>query len=113
MGGSCKLTSEERVSIVETYLAGEIGYAAAYETAEIGGTTLRRWVNQYKMEGPTGLLPRRQKQHYTKAIKQAAVTDYLDGQGSLKDICNKYGIRHSRQLENWIKMYNSHEEFRV
>ncbi|WP_416810569.1 helix-turn-helix domain-containing protein [Coprococcus comes] len=35
------------------------------------------------------------------------MNDYLNGEGSLQDICTKYGIRSHRQLFDWIKVYNS------
>jgi len=108
-----KLSAEERVRIIESYMAGEIGFTAAYETAGVVETTLRRWINQYKMEGPTGLLPRKKAQYYTKEIKQTAVIEYLAGKGSLQEMCNKYGIRKTSILAKWLKVYNSHGEFRV
>ena len=35
-----------------------------------------------------------------------AVNDYLSGKGSLGYICQKYNIRSSKQLCDWIKVYN-------
>ena len=43
----------------------------------------------------------------TKALKISAVNDYLNGAGSLDDICLKYGIRSHTQLLKWIQVYNS------
>jgi len=34
----------------------------------------------------------------------------LNGEGSLLDICQKYRIRDTRQLRDWIKVYNAHGE---
>ena len=39
--------------------------------------------------------------------------DYLCGQGSQQEICQRYGIRSKSKLQNWIKKYNSHEELKV
>ena len=44
---------------------------------------------------------------YSKTLKISAVNDYLNGAGSLDDICSKYGIRSHTQLLKWIKVYNS------
>jgi transposase-like protein len=108
-----KITSEEKVKIVESYLSGKIGYTSAYETAGVCESSFRRWINRYKTEGPAEFLSTKPNKHYAKEIKQSAVVDYLDGKGSLQDICNKYRIRHIQILANWIKAYNSHEEFRI
>mgnify|MGYP000078558503 FL=1 len=43
---------------------------------------------------------------------QQAVLDYLDGRGSLDDICKKYGICPRLKLQLWIKKYNNHEELK-
>jgi transposase-like protein len=49
---------------------------------------------------------------YSPDRKRAAVEEYLAGKGSLLDICRKYKIRAARQLRNWIKVYNRHEDFK-
>lgn len=48
-----------------------------------------------------------EKQILFKRFKISAINDYLNGEGSLQDICTKYGIRSHRQLSDWIKVYNS------
>lgn len=50
---------------------------------------------------------------YSKELKLQAVQDYLGGQGSLNDICKKYGIRAISKLGKWIKQYNGHEELKA
>ena len=54
----------------------------------------------------------RKEKSYSAELKYQAVSDYLSGKGSLREICRKYKIRSTRQLRNWIKMYNSHRELR-
>ena len=39
--------------------------------------------------------------------------DYLSGKGSYSTICQKYQIRSSAQLRNWIMKYNGHEELKA
>ena len=46
----------------------------------------------------TGLLNQPKNKSYSKALKISAVNDYLNGAGSLDDICLKYGIRSHTQL---------------
>ncbi len=39
---------------------------------------------------------------YSAELKLTAVIDYLNGGGSQREICQKYGIVHMRQLYDWI-----------
>ena len=61
----------------------------------------------YQYDGSTGLLNQPKNKSYSKDLKISAINDYLNGEGSLQDICTKYGIRSHRQLSDWIKVYNS------
>lgn len=108
-----KLSTEEKMRIVEMYHEGKVGNTEACKMACVDGTTLKRWVNQYKIEGPSGLLPKKRNRVYDKETKISAVLDYLAGKGSLWDICEQYGIRDARQLRQWLKVYNRHEDFRI
>jgi transposase-like protein len=108
-----KTTAEDKLRIVESYLAGRIGYTQAYEQAGVDESTLRQWLSRYKTEGATGLLPSKYNRKYEKETKQSAVMDYLAGKGSLKEICEKYGIRAKGQLRDWLKVYNRHEDFKT
>ena len=108
-----KRTAEEKLRIVELYLAGEVGCLEASRIAVVNDATIRRWVSRYKTEGPSGFLPKEHDRAYDKETKLLAVLDYLSGKGSLREICEKYGIRDSRQLRKWLKLYNCHEDFRI
>lgn len=113
MSAKWKLTAEERIALVESYISGRIGCTAACRATGIGEATLKRWVNLYKTEGVAGLVSQKHNRCYPKETKQAAVMDYLNGKGSQQDICNKYGIRRTSILAGWIKVYNSRGEFRI
>lgn len=108
-----KIPVEEKIRIVEGYLSGKIGNTQAQEIAGINDTTLRRWISRYKTEGAEGFQPADRNRIYPAELKAQAVSDYLDGVGSQKDICEKYGIRSGKQLCNWIKVYNRHGEFKT
>ena len=108
-----KLSAEEKIQIVEGYLNGKIGYTEAQEIAGINSTTLRGWISRYKTEGPEGFQLADRNRIYPAELKAQAVRGYLDGYGSLKDICEKHKIRSDRQLRSWIKAYNRHEEFKI
>ena len=108
-----KIPTEEKIRIVEGYLNGKIGYTEAQEIAGIGSSSLRSWISRYKTEGREGFQAADRNRIYPAELKAEAVRDYLDGYGSLKEICEKHKIRSERQLRNWIKVYNRHCEFKT
>ena len=102
-----KIEPVEKVKIVERYLAGEIGIRQAGKELGVDHHSIRNWISIYQYDGPTGLLNQPKNRSYLKDLKISAINDYLNGEGSLQDICTKYGIRSHRQLSDWIKVYNS------
>ena len=57
-------------------------------------------------------MSRRKLQKYSAELKLTAVQAYQSGEGSLREICRRYGIKDNRQLRNWIMCYNGHKEFK-
>ena len=108
-----KIPVEEKIRLIDGYLNGKIGYTEATKIAGINNKTWRRWISRYKTEGPQGLQPADRNRIYPAELKAQAVSDYLNGIGSLKDICEKHGIRSAYQIQCWIKVYNRHEEFKT
>ena len=49
---------------------------------------------------------------YSKELKLQAVQDYISGNGSLREICRRYEILSTKQLRDWIKVYNGHKDFK-
>ena len=49
---------------------------------------------------------------YSKEQKMQAVQSYLNGEGSLREICKKYKISDKHILQNWILWYNGHREIK-
>ncbi len=87
MSRKSKIDPALKVDLVERYLRGEIG---ASEAARMAGltrkTTINDWVILYRNEGPVGLLDHPHNKSYSKELKLAAVTGYLNGEGSLSNI---------------------------
>lgn len=73
----------------------------------VASQSIRKCISIYQCNGPAGLLNQPKNKSYSKTLKISAVNDYLNGVGSLDDICSKYGIRSHTQLLKWIKVYNS------
>ena len=59
-------------------------------------------------------MPRRthKKKRYSRELKIQAVQSYQNGEGSLRAVCKKYGIKDNKTLREWIMWYNGHKEFK-
>lgn len=109
-----RLPVEEKVRIVEDYLAGKIGFRSTCEKMRIGQTTLKLWIRLYKTRGVDGLTPTSKERKYSVELKETVVKEYLTGKISLEGLCQKYDITHSHIVRKWIKKYNNcHEVFRT
>ena len=109
--GKVKIEYEKKIEIVTRYLSGKTSYGESVRAANNSKSSFRLWVAQYKAGGATALLPQNKNKHYAPEVKVSAVLAYLSGEGSLEKICEKYGIRSTIQLRNWIKVYNAHGDF--
>ena len=105
-----KIVWERKIEIVQKYLCGKISITEAGRESGVDTETIRDWVQKYEAEGTMAFLRNRNK-IYGAEIKMQAVTDYLGGCRSQRDICRKYGIQSKKQLRNWIKVYNAHGDF--
>ena len=102
-----------KVKLVKRYLRGELGLSEAARMAGLmRESSFSDWVSIYRNEGPMGLLEQHHNKNYSKTLKTAAVTAYFNGEGSLRTIAERFGIRSTCQLRDWIKMYNTHGEIR-
>ena len=68
--------------------------------------SIQQWIRKYKTFGPKGLITNEKNTYYNSDIKLSAVKDYINGIGSLADICSKYGISSTGILTQWINKYN-------
>ena len=112
MGRKAKYSAEEKEKMVRACMEGEDstkGIARRYGASD---RRIREWITQYKANGIAAFLPQEKNNVYSEATKVAAVKEYLEGSGSLAEISSKYRLRDSRQLKEWIKVYNSGRGFR-
>jgi len=107
-----KISYEEKMAAVINYKNGKGSYEMIAKTSGVDYTTVRRWVANYESMGEESLLPKAANKRYSKETKMQAVSNYLSGNGSLKDICKRYKILSNCQLRNWLRLYNGHKEFR-
>ena len=57
-------------------------------------------------------MSKKRNKKYSKELKIRAVKSYLEGEGSQREICRRYGISRHSVLQRWIKWYNGHKEFK-
>jgi len=107
-----RMLAEEKVRIVEEYLSGKQGRTAIIKKYGIGLTTLRGWIRLYETRGASGLMKSSRNRKYAPEVKLSAVREYLAGKGSLSEICRKYDISDGHMLRQWIKLYNSHKDYK-
>jgi transposase len=108
-----RLPIDEKIQIVEDYLAGRIGFRSTCKAKGIGQTTLKLWIRLYKVRGVEGLRPTSTERKYSVEVKAAVVKEYLAGGISLEGLCQKYDITHSQIVRKWLKKYNCCERFRT
>lgn len=110
MGRKAKFSAEEKLKYVLRCLKGEDSINHAATIIGVKTESLRQWIQHYQSLGIDGLRTTTKNSHYSAELKEVVVKDYLTGGGSKSDLCKKYGIRSTTQLQNWIIKYNSHEK---
>jgi transposase-like protein len=107
-----RFTVEQKVKVVTEYKGGKLSPSEFERNYGSTPRVLKDWVQLYEMRGTEGLMPSAKWHEYTPKIKRSAVLDYLNGTGSLDEICRKYDISGRRVLRRWIKRYSSHGDFK-
>ena len=111
MPKKAKISTEEKISAVESYLRGELSQRQAAQKAGVKIAPFQRWLRIYRVEGPEGLLPHTTGRKYSSNQKLEAVKTYLSGEGSIGEVCAKRGIRSDAQFGDWVNVYNAHGDF--
>jgi transposase-like protein len=114
MGRKSKYTIEEKVQAVQDYKTGKRGKGQICNDLGLNptGTDLYRWVKHYDKYGEYAFVPKKRNNAYTKEFKEMVVQEYLNEEGSARDLAIKYDIPSSETLRKWIISYNSHEELK-
>ncbi|OEH89201.1 hypothetical protein ATO00_02040 [Loigolactobacillus coryniformis subsp. coryniformis] len=68
--------------------------------------TLERWRDRYSRDGINGLKEAKKNKHYSKELKLKVVHAYLIGEGTFDELANKFGLRGSQQVVDWVNKYN-------
>lgn len=108
-----KHSPEFRAKVSQEYLDGIGSVHFLADKYGIGYTTLRGWINEYRIHGISAFChPTDKNRTYSKEFKINCVEAVLNGEGSVDDIIAKYEISSRSVLRNWIKVYNANREFK-
>ncbi|EOU2008430.1 transposase [Clostridium perfringens] len=106
MGRKAKISYEIKIKFVEEYLNGNISQNGIAKELGLHISSIQEWIRKYKIFGPDGLRVLKNSTYYNSDLKLSAVKDYINGIGSLADICLKYSISSTGILKQWISKYN-------
>ena len=108
-----KHSPEFRAKVSQEYLDGIGSVHFLADKYGIGYTTLRGWINEYRIHGLSAFChPTDKNRTYSKEFKINCVEAVLNGEGSVDDIIAKYEISSRSVLRNWIKVYNANRELK-
>lgn len=102
---------EFRAKVSQEYLDGVGSVHFLADKYGIGYSTLRGWINEYKIHGISAFCHKANRS-YSKEFKVACVEAVINGEGSVNDIIAKYGISSRSVLRGWIKVYNANRELK-
>lgn len=112
MGRKSIISDQQKIEAVTSYLNGKASMSILCNKLQVHKSSFQKWVMRYKSEGESGLTHSHKNTSYTAIAKINIVKEYLDGYGSLNDLCIKYHISSNTVLWNWIKKYNGHENIK-
>ena len=105
-----KCSSEEKLKAVQDYLSNKNSVYRIAKDLNTRPTVVFKWIDLYEMFGAEGLITPSTKKIYSEETKTSAINDYLSNNYTKRDICKKYKIRSTTQLNNWFKQYNNHKD---
>ncbi len=105
-----KCSSEEKLKAVQDYLSNKKSVYRIAKDLNTRPTVVFKWIDLYEMFGAEGLITPSTKKIYSEETKTSAINDYLSNNYTKRDICKKYKIRSTTQLNNWFKQYNNHKD---
>ena len=106
-----KYSSKERIEVIDCFKRQMSENQISIATG-IPRSTVRLWCKNYESLGETIFKEKKEYRKWSKETKTLAVKEYLEGHGSLEQICQKYKISTNTIFRKWIKWYNGHREYK-
>ncbi len=92
MGRIIKYSKALKLEAIKKYMDGESSVTLAQQHDVCSTEIIHKWVEQYKVDRKNLFDYSKKNQYYGKDLKESAIKDCLDGEGSLETIANKYHI---------------------
>lgn len=102
-----KFTPELKLRSVFRHLKYGESYDSIAKSIGADKSSVREWCRNYETMGEQAFSSRGHAR-YSLQFKEACVKYYLDGKGSLFDICRMFKIPATHTLRQWILLYNGH-----
>lgn len=115
MSRKLKYSPEVKVQACEDYLSGRksaVQIANELNMGKHGKKRVMEWSSKYKVYGASAFEEAHTNKSYSKQFKEKVVKEYLEGQGSFKDLMIRYDIPSLETIRRWVKRYNNHIELR-
>ena len=112
MGQRQRISKEKQIEITKACVGGKLSLVNGARLAGVTKDVVKEWVLRYQQQGETSLKTTNENRSYSPELKEQAVREYLSGNGSQRVIAAKYGLKSPKQLQTWIKVYNTHGKFR-
>jgi len=106
-----KVTAEEREEAAKACAEGQMSAGEAARRLGVDESHVREWVLRYKAHGAEAFRKQEHNTVYSSELKAQAVREYMAGNLSQREVTAKYGLRSTRQIRDWIKVYNSGRNF--
>ena len=106
-----KYAPEFRAMVSQEYIDGEGSVHFLADKYGIGYTTLRGWINEYRIHGISAFCHKTNRT-YSKEFKIKCVEAVRNGEGTVDDIIARYGISSRSILRRWIMEYNANRELK-
>ena len=106
-----RIATKEKLKYARLCYEGKMSFAEAGRKLSVDGDRIAELTYLYEAHGEEAFKDTGKNNVYTDELRKEAVLSYLKGEGSYRRVAAKYGLRSSRQLRRWVKMYNSGEDF--
>lgn len=103
-----KYSKEEKLDILAWYHEGNTLLATAKKYG-VSDTTILNWQSVLESGHPDGLNEVSTRRRYSAELKQKVVTAVLSGEGTVREIAKRFGLRYPGTIYIWLRKYTEGE----
>lgn len=105
-------TPDIKIEVLKVFEDGLLTLAEIVKKYKVNISTIKEWKYKFDTYGTEGLNESSTWKNYSKELKLLAVSDYLSGKHSLREVARRYEVSNESVLRRWINKYNSHREIK-